>query len=157
MTEDNAERDDVIRFTLDGQDYEFEPRMSVKEARMIKRFTKGMGVSDLLRGIPKGDPDSWCAMVFLAKRRAGEAVSWQQLEELDLMQLMEESGADEEEYRQRMIEAGYNPDDPNDMETFVEEQAEMPDPTKAAGTTQNSASSTTSARSRSTSTKGRGT
>jgi hypothetical protein len=88
-----------MKFRIEGDDYEFqEDTLTVAEARLIKKHT-GMGLKSFVEGSKDGDPDSLAAVVFLAKRRAGEAVRWQDLDSLDLAKLeaIDETIAEEPE------------------------------------------------------------
>jgi len=77
----------MIKFKLDGETYEYDDTsLSVKEARIIKK-NAGMGLVSWARGLADGDPDALVAMVWLAKTRAGEAIRWQDLDDLDLASL----------------------------------------------------------------------
>lgn len=84
---------------IGDKEYEFEDdKLLVKDARLIKKLT-GMGLKSFSEGIKDGDPDALCAMVFLAKRKAGEAVQWKDLDELDLatIQSLDDENEEEEE------------------------------------------------------------
>lgn len=76
-----------MKFRVEGEDYEFdESTLTVAEARLIKKHT-GMGLKSFAESSKDGDPDALVAIVFLAKRRANEAVRWQDLDNLDLAKL----------------------------------------------------------------------
>lgn len=76
-----------MKFRIEGEDLEFEEdTLTVAEARLIKKHT-GMGLKSFAEGSKDGDPDALVAIVFLAKRRAGQAVRWQDLDSLDLAKL----------------------------------------------------------------------
>jgi hypothetical protein len=87
----------LLKFTIEGRTYDYdETSMPVKEARLIKKHT-GFGIVTMANGLREGDPDALVAMIFLAKRRAGEVVRWQDLDDLDLSKLVIVPGDDDEE------------------------------------------------------------
>lgn len=68
-----------------GEKYEFDQgSMPVGEARLIKERT-GMGFAAWAAGVSDMDPDAIVALVFLAKKRAGEAPRWSQFDDLDIL------------------------------------------------------------------------
>lgn len=74
----------MIRFELGGTRYEYDDTMmTVKEARVIKEHTK-MGLRSWALGLQDMDVDALVGLVFIAKRRAGEAIRWQDLDTLNL-------------------------------------------------------------------------
>lgn len=74
----------MIKFELGGTTYEYDDTtMAVKEARLIKKHT-GMGLRSWALGLQDMDVDALVAMVFLAKRRAGEALRWEDLDNLNI-------------------------------------------------------------------------
>jgi hypothetical protein len=76
-----------MKFKLDGRSYEFdETRLLVREARELKHHT-GMGLRQFGAGLQEGDPDSIVGMLYLCRRRAGEAVKWNDFDELNLTDL----------------------------------------------------------------------
>jgi hypothetical protein len=86
----------MINFKLSGEPYEYDDStLSVKEARVIKKNT-GMGLVSWARGLADGDPDAMVALVWLAKTRAGEAIRWQDLDDLDLASIQLGGGDDED-------------------------------------------------------------
>jgi hypothetical protein len=71
----------VIKFEVDGTKYQFnEGRLLGVEASAVKKNT-GLTIVDFLNGIIGGDPDALIGMVFIAKKRAGEPVKWNELSE----------------------------------------------------------------------------
>jgi hypothetical protein len=77
----------MLRFMLDGEKYEYDDTsLTVKEARVIKKNT-GFGLVTWAQALQQGDPDALVAMVWLAKTRAGEAVRWQDFDNMDLAAL----------------------------------------------------------------------
>ncbi|MGH8575347.1 MAG: hypothetical protein ACREXJ_00175 [Gammaproteobacteria bacterium] len=76
----------MLRFTHDGQEYEFDPdKLPLAEAIMVKKHT-GMGMAPYMQGLRDVDPEAIQAMVFLAKRRAGEKVKFEDID-FDLIEL----------------------------------------------------------------------
>jgi len=76
-----------MKIRVEGADYEFDDStLLVEEARLIKKYT-GMGLKSFTEASKDGDPDALVAIVYLAKRRAGEAIRWQDLDNLDLAKL----------------------------------------------------------------------
>lgn len=74
----------MIKFGLGDSSYEYDDTsMTVAEARIIKKHA-GMGLRSWALGLQDMDPDALVGLVFLAKRRAGEAVRWQDLDNLDI-------------------------------------------------------------------------
>lgn len=73
---------------LDGTTYDVDlDHVTVKEMRLLKEHG-GLTVASLATGYMQGDVDAMQGLVFLAKRRAGEAVRWRDLEDLDLTALI---------------------------------------------------------------------
>ncbi|MFD1656999.1 hypothetical protein ACFSL4_01795 [Streptomyces caeni] len=73
----------MIKVTVGDQIYEFDDgRLLVAEAREIKTLC-GLTPPRMYGGLEEGDPDSVAAIVFLAKKRAGEPVRWSDLDQLD--------------------------------------------------------------------------
>ncbi len=88
----------MIKFRVGDSDYEYDDgTMTVAEARLIKKHTN-YGLRSWAMGLQDMDPDSLVGLVFLAKRRAGEAVRWQDLDDLDITQiaLSTESGPEDD-------------------------------------------------------------
>lgn len=74
----------MIKFGLGGTEYEYDDTtMTVAEARIIKKHT-AMGLRSWAMGLQDMDPDALVGLVFLAKRRSGEAVRWQDLDSMDI-------------------------------------------------------------------------
>lgn len=66
-----------------GTEYEVPDmeQLTTKELRTIKENT-GMGLRPLLRGMAEWDADALVAVVYVAKVRAGEKVSWSDFDDL---------------------------------------------------------------------------
>lgn len=79
----------MITFQVDGTDYQFdETRLLSVEAIAVKKYTE-LSVLEFFQGCMAGDGAALTALVFLAKKRAGEDVTWQGLlDSLDVMALI---------------------------------------------------------------------
>src|SRR5947199_5118912 len=67
-------------FTIDGTEYEFDQnKLALSESIAVKKVT-GLTVKTFQEGLGEMDPEALQAMVWLAKRRAGEAVRLQDIE-----------------------------------------------------------------------------
>lgn len=67
-------------FTLDGAEYEFDQnKLALGEAIAVKK-SSGLTVKAFQEGLVEMDPEALQAMVWLARRRAGEAVRLQDVE-----------------------------------------------------------------------------
>lgn len=138
-----------MRLRIKDETYDLDvDRITVAEARTLKRHTDttrdgsgGMGVNQLRQGLLNGDPDVMVFLMWLAKTRANERVSWSTFDDYDLVSDAEIL-ADE--------------DDASDEGDEEEDIGEAVDPTGAGGRTRTTGTSPTSRRSRSTSTSTRG-
>lgn len=64
-----------MRVLVDGDTYELDlDRLTIKECRELKRQSGGMTIEQFTGGLAKSDPDSVAALVWLAKRRNGEVI-----------------------------------------------------------------------------------
>jgi len=88
----------IIKLTVEGQVYEFDgDRLLLAEARELKTFT-GLTPPKWSAGITEGDPDAIQFLVYLAKKRSGEAVRFSDLNSIDYADIdMEILGEDAEE------------------------------------------------------------
>lgn len=89
-----------MRFTLDEREYEISlDDLTTEEAELVEKHT-GLGIWAFGRGIANGHPAAVHAVVFLAKRQAGEAIRWQDLDKIRIVpiavqlttSLLDESG-----------------------------------------------------------------
>jgi hypothetical protein len=87
----------MLKFTLDGVKYEFDDnRMMNTEAIAIRRVTsEKLTVDEWGTALGKGDPEALTALVWLARRRAGEDVKFSDVE-FDLIELAGSIEADKE-------------------------------------------------------------
>jgi len=55
----------------------------VSEARELKKLT-GMGLATFANGMKEGDVDAMVFTLYLARRRAGEAVHWRDFDDMNI-------------------------------------------------------------------------
>lgn len=55
----------------------------VSEARELKKYT-GMGLAAFATGMKEGDVDAMVFVLYLARRRAGEAVQWREFDSMNI-------------------------------------------------------------------------
>lgn len=92
-----------MRFTVEGREYDFDAdKLSVGEARLVKQHT-GNGVRSWLNGINDYEPDAWLALILIAKKRNGEAVTWNDLQDIDFLEVCNSHQAAVAEELQRRI------------------------------------------------------
>lgn len=112
------------------------------EASFIKKKT-GLRIAEVMDDAVLSDPDAICALLYVAKKRAGEKVTWADFDDFRIGQcefIGDEDGSEGES---------------DDAEEQPPEQGRA-DPTASSGTTRTRGSSTTSTRSRSSSGSTRG-
>lgn len=73
-----------MRFTIEGREYDFDRKMTVEEA-MVFQDKAGLGLSQIDEELDRGNPYAVTALIYLGKKRAGEAVRWQDLMGLDVL------------------------------------------------------------------------
>lgn len=98
----------MIRLTVEGVVYEFDDnRLLLAEAREIKTLT-GMSPAKMFAGLEEADPDSIAAVIFLAKKRAGETLRFSDLGSLSYSDVNFEllESADSEGEAQQAAPAG---------------------------------------------------
>lgn len=78
-----------LKFQLGDRDYRVTlDRLSIAEAREVKRYT-GVTLNALVMvSAGQVDGDVLAAVVFLAKRRAGEEIDWSEIDQIDVVTLM---------------------------------------------------------------------
>lgn len=76
---DNEIRDQ-FRFTVAGTKYEYKGYLSAADALLIKKHA-GLTALELFTGLATGDPGAVVGIVFVAKRQAGEKVTWDEVVE----------------------------------------------------------------------------
>lgn len=77
-----------MHFTLGDREYAVTlDRLSIAEAREVKKFTGVTLHSLALAGAGQVDGDVLAAVVYLAKRRAGEEVDWSEIDQVDVFDL----------------------------------------------------------------------
>ena len=97
----NAEEADSVTwltFTLDGCEYKVTlDRLSIAEAREIKRYT-GVTLGTLaMLAAGVVDADAVAALVSLAKRRAGEDIDWAEIDQIDVVALLKTMSVSDDE------------------------------------------------------------
>lgn len=120
-----------MRFKIEGREYEWDnTRLTVEEAMEFQDHAH-IGVNELNPALIRGNPYATVTLVYLAKKRAGEAVRWQDLKGLDLATyevLAEESAEDGDE----------------SGESESEGEPQRPDPTSKGGKTRKAGTTATS-------------
>jgi hypothetical protein len=102
------------KFAIEGKEYEWTEALTIKEALEIQ--DKAMvGGADLFPALDRRDPRAVAAFMLVLKKRAREAVTWNDMLQLNLMTFQ------------------FIPDE--EPEGEVEEVDEKPDPTSNAGKT----------------------
>lgn len=135
-----------MRFAYGDNKYEFDVEdMTVAETRLIKRYSK-LTFKKFAHGLAELDGDALVAVLYLAKKRAGENPRWSDFDDLKITEFAEtlESDEDDEE-----------PDDDDlddDFDDDFDDDDEEEGPTKPIGMTPMGGSSDTSTSSPSTST-----
>lgn len=85
----------MLRFALDGVKYEYDEHKLLNiEAIALQKVT-GLRVTEFAEALEQGDAGALTAVVWIAKRRAGEDVKFSELE-FDLMEMMESMEQDED-------------------------------------------------------------
>lgn len=78
-----------MRLNVNGTFYDFDDReITAGDARFVKKKAE-MGLREVDLGAQLGDADALVALAYLAKRQAGEALRWEDLDDLKLVPLME--------------------------------------------------------------------
>lgn len=73
-----------MKFGIDGREYEYDGKLTVKDGMFLFEKAK-IGMTKLNDAIIiEGNPIAIAAWMFILKRRAGEAVRWDDMLELDL-------------------------------------------------------------------------
>jgi hypothetical protein len=87
----------VLKLTVEGVVYEFDgDHLLLAEARELKTYT-GMTLPKWSAGVDEMDPDAIQALIYLAKKRAGETLRFSDLDSLDFADIELEPMDDEEE------------------------------------------------------------
>lgn len=73
----------IIKLTVEGTEYEWDSdRLLVAEARELKTYT-GFTPPRWLAALDEQDPDALAALIYMAKKRAGESLRFSDLDTLD--------------------------------------------------------------------------
>jgi hypothetical protein len=91
----------TISFEAAGRKYTYGGYLGAADALLVKKHA-GMSALEMFSGIFTGDPGSLVALVFLAKRQAGERITWDETVALldgedDLMALVASMSSPEDE------------------------------------------------------------
>lgn len=82
--------------TVNGKTYEYDgSKLSVNEAILVLEKT-GLGVKALMEALKELDPRAFKAVVFMAQRRAGEKIVWDDVD-FDIIEVASSMRADEAE------------------------------------------------------------
>lgn len=85
-----------MKFTSVGVEYDVDLNVfTAREAIVLKKAT-GVTMGALVRGISDGDGEAFAALLFIAKRRAREVVRWEDLMDVDLVEIMTSIDTSEE-------------------------------------------------------------
>jgi len=111
----------IIKLKVEGTEYEWDSdRLLVAEARELKTYT-GFTPPRWLAALDEGDPDACAALIYLAKKRAGENLRFSDLDTLDYHDFdFEVTDPDAE-------------DDANKQSGDGQAAGEQPDPTPVSG------------------------
>lgn len=71
-------------FTIEGKTYEWDNGVLTVEEAMLLKDKTGMGLVQWNHGLAMRDGYAEAALIFFAKKRAGEAIRWQDLSGLNL-------------------------------------------------------------------------
>lgn len=115
-----------MKFKIEDRQYEFNGEYTVEEAMLY--FDKAqVGVAELQANLNRGNPYVVATMMFILKKRAGEAVRWQDMLAFPVMALQ------------------FVPEEtPAGDESGDDSKGEAPDPTEGTGTTPEPGTATTS-------------
>lgn len=76
-----------MRFTLNDVVYDIDlDDLTTAEAELVEKHT-GLGLWAFGDGITKGHPGAVRAVIYLARRRAGEALRWQDLDNVKIVRI----------------------------------------------------------------------
>lgn len=103
-----------MEFKVDGQEYVFDFKLTVKEAMFIKDKAR-VAPKDLWFALDRQDPEAVAAFVYVVKRSNGEPVKWDDMMKLDVLS-----------FKARVIE-------PDEGDAWPDDSSEL-DPTSADGT-----------------------
>ncbi|WP_027930693.1 hypothetical protein [Amycolatopsis thermoflava] len=120
------------KFAIEDKEYDYDGKISVKDSMFIFEKSK-VGIAEFQYAIfGQGNPFAIAAWVYILKRRAGEAVQWDDVLELDLRTF-------------RFIEDEEEPKPPTDEEPKKEGEADPTSPpSRSGGKTRKSATGATS-------------
>lgn len=73
-----------MKFEVEGREYEWAAKMTIAEAFFLKEKAY-LTIPQLGPAIAQTDPHAIAALIYFAKRRNGEPVKWEDIQELDLL------------------------------------------------------------------------
>jgi hypothetical protein len=113
-----------VKYVLGDREYEFDGEIKVEEAMALYDKTN-CGLNEMDAALNRGNPYAIAAWMFMLKRRAGDAVRWQDMLKLDVrtFNVIVPEAADKEEGEGDAVQ--------------------LPDPTQPDGTTPESATTGT--------------
>lgn len=108
-----------MKFKIQDREYEWDGDHTLAEAMLF--FDKaGVGVAEVQREMMRGNPYVTATLMFILKKRAGEAVRWQDMQAFSITDL------------QPVLEAGEEAAEEGDAK---ESAGDAPDPTEVSGMT----------------------
>lgn len=73
-----------MRISFEGREYEWDPTVMTVDEAIFLEEKAGIGISEFNSAITLGRGKTLAVLVYLAKRRAGEAIRWQDMGPLNL-------------------------------------------------------------------------
>lgn len=116
-----------MRFKIEDKEYDWDSAVLTVEEAMFLKDKTGMGLLQWNEGLTARDGYAEAALIYLAKKRSGEAIRWQDLAGINLATLVILNDRDE---------------DKGDDES--EAKTERPNPTSSSGKTRRRGTSATS-------------
>lgn len=119
------------KFAIEDKEYDYDGKISVKDSMFIYEKSK-VGIAEFQYAIfGEGNPFAIAAWVYILKRRAGEAVQWDDVLDLDLRTF-------------KFIEDEVEPKPPTEEESEVSEADPTTPPSRSGGKTRKNATGVTS-------------
>lgn len=117
-----------MKFRIKDREYEWDGDHTLAEAMLF--FDKaGVGVAEVQREMVRGNPYVTATLMYILKKRAGEAVRWQDMQEFSITDL------------QPVLEGG---EESAEASGEQEPVGDTPDPTEVSGTSPEPDTGTTS-------------
>ena len=73
-----------MRFAFAGEEYPWDGKITVREAISIQKNTGGLGVNQIDAELARGNPEAIAAWMLVVMQRAGKAVRWEDIQNLDV-------------------------------------------------------------------------